>query len=170
MSAQPPASDASMGLGLLMETAQTHQTLIEGALRSLQEHTRGLDNIVRAEIRRTLIEELGAVIEHAHSASETLSALRRVSTQRALLWSVLAILPALATGAGVMMRLAPAGAQLAALRAERAQLALAIEQLERSGGRIDLRRCGPQERLCVRIDKGTPAYGAGADYLIVKGY
>ena len=170
MSVPPPASDASMGLGLLMETAHTHQTLIEGTLRALQEHTQGLDSIVRAEVRRTLIEELGGVIEHAHAASETLSALRRTTTQRSLLWSVLALLPALATGAIVMVPLASASAQLAALRAERVQLTLAIEQLERSGGRIDLRRCGPQGRLCVRIDKLTPAYGAGADYLIVKGY
>jgi hypothetical protein len=170
MSAPPAASDPSMRLGLLMETAQTHQTLIEGTLRGLQEHTQGLDTVVRAEIRRTLIEELGGVIEHAHAASETLSALRRAATLRSLLWSILAILPALATGAVVMVRLAPASVRLAALAAERAQLALAIEQLERSGGRIDLRRCGPQERLCVRIDKLTPAYGAAADYLIVKGY
>jgi hypothetical protein len=35
---------------------------------------------------------------------------------------------------------------------------------------MELRRCGDAQRLCVRVDRSAPAYGAGADFFIVKGY
>jgi hypothetical protein len=35
---------------------------------------------------------------------------------------------------------------------------------------LDVRTCGASARLCVRVDRNAPAYGPGADYLVVKGY
>ena len=64
----------------------------------------------------------------------------------------------------------PSPTELAALRAKRAELASNVARLEQHGARIDLRRCGAAERLCVRIDRHAPAYGEAADYLVVRGY
>jgi hypothetical protein len=53
--------DATMKVGLLMESAQAHQKLAEGQLERLRAHTQDLDSVVRDEIRRTLVEELRAL-------------------------------------------------------------------------------------------------------------
>ncbi len=45
-------------LGLLIETAEAHQELVDRLLERLQQHTLGLDGVVRQEIRRVLAEEL----------------------------------------------------------------------------------------------------------------
>jgi len=63
--------DEEIKLGFLMEAAQTHQQLAERVLEKLERHTRGLDDIVRQEIRRTLIEELRAV--HEENSSNQIS-------------------------------------------------------------------------------------------------
>ena len=58
-------NDDTVKCGLLMETAQTHQSLADAALQRLRTHTQDLDAVVRDEIRRTLVEELRSL------ASET---------------------------------------------------------------------------------------------------
>ncbi|MGH8327807.1 MAG: hypothetical protein ACRET2_13715, partial [Steroidobacteraceae bacterium] len=63
----------------------------------------------------------------------------------------------------------PSRSEVAALRARRDALAANIARLQQRGGSVDLRRCGARARLCVRVDRDAPAYGADADYLIVKG-
>ena len=50
--------DATLKVGLLMESAQAHQKSPEGQLERLRVHTQDLDSVVRDEIRRTLVEEL----------------------------------------------------------------------------------------------------------------
>jgi hypothetical protein len=64
----------------------------------------------------------------------------------------------------------PSQGEVAALRAQRDALAANISSLEQRGGTLDIRRCGARARLCVRVDRNAPAYGPGADYLVVKGY
>jgi hypothetical protein len=49
--------EESVKLGLLMETAQTHQKLAEALIEKLKEHTQGLDAVVRDQLRRVFIEE-----------------------------------------------------------------------------------------------------------------
>ena len=56
-----PVGDEAMKFGLLMESAQAHQKLAETHLTKLLAHTQGLDDVVRDEIRRTLIEEFQAL-------------------------------------------------------------------------------------------------------------
>src|SRR6185437_9331859 len=150
--------DLGMKLGLVMEAAQAQQGMAASALERLREHTAGLDSVVREEIRATLIEELQA-----------LQALQRAAGRRALLGgAAVTLLSALPLGGAWW--LLPTRGELEALRATRAELAANIAQLNERGGRIQLRRCGAQQRLCVRIDRAAPRYGESADYLVVQGY
>jgi hypothetical protein len=164
------ADDGTVKLGLLMETAHTHQDLIDGSLKRLQAHTQGLDQVVRDEIRRTFIAEFGALIDESARAAEALRSLGRASTLRNAWWSaLLGLLPSVAVALLLSWWL-PTQSQIAALRIEHQRLSSSIARLADSGGRMDLRRCGESSRLCVRIDRRAPAYGEQADYLVVRGY
>ncbi len=157
-------------LGLLMQTAQAHQELADRSLARLETHAQGLDAVVREEIRRTLITECGELLEEVGKAADALSRLRHAALRHfTAAGLVLAALPA---GAALLLlwRFVPSVAQLTALRAQRAQLLSGIAQLTAAGGRIELRRCGQAQRLCVHVDRHSPAYGEAADYFILSGY
>jgi hypothetical protein len=96
-----------MNLGLLMEIAQTHQRLAGATLQQLENHTRALDAVVRAEVRRTLIDELQAVHVEAKRAAEALRRVQRAANVRVALWSV--VIP-------IVSSIAAAAAVWAALR------------------------------------------------------
>ena len=162
--------EQSAKLGFLMEAAASHQNLAENVLRQLAAHTQDLEAVVRGEIRRVLAEELQALSSETHNAIEGLRAVRSSVTLRAGAWNVAIVaLSGLAfLGAGWM--LLPSRAEIGSLRERRDELSAAVAQLERQGGRVDLRHCGEPQRLCVRIERNAPAYGAGSDYLVVKGY
>jgi hypothetical protein len=66
--------------------------------------------------------------------------------------------------------LLPSQSELATLRSKRDELASNVARLEQRGGRIDLRRCGGTDRLCVRVDRKAPVYGEAADYFVIRGY
>jgi hypothetical protein len=168
--AAPPADDHTVKLGLLMETAHSHQELVDGSLRQLQAHTRGLDDVVRDEIRRVRSAELAQLMDEVARAAEVLRALARAARLRAVLWSTLAAVVPGAVVAIVLWLWLPSPAQMAALHSQHAQLAAAVARLSAGGGRIDLRHCGNTSRLCVRIDRHAPAYGEQSDYLVVQGY
>jgi hypothetical protein len=93
--------DEEIKLGFLMEAAQTHQQLAERALEKLERHTRGLDDIVRQEIRRTLIEELRAVHEESERAANALRRVRRALEAHRVWWSV--VLPALSAALATLI-------------------------------------------------------------------
>jgi hypothetical protein len=159
-----------MKVGLLMEAAETQQALAAAALERLREHAAGLDGIVREEIRSTLIEELAALDEDSRRAAQSLRALKQAASLRLVAWSagVTALSAAIPFGLGWW--LLPSHAELAALRATRAELSTHIAQLTQQGGRVELRHCGAARRLCVHVDRGAPPYGEASDYLVVKGY
>jgi hypothetical protein len=164
------SDDHTVKLGLLMEAAHSHQELVDGSLRQLQAHTRGLDEVVRDEIRRVMSAELAELMDEAANAAEVLRALGRAARLRAAIWSAFAaLLPGILV-ALILWWWLPSPAQIAALRSQRAELATTVSRLSGDGGRIDLRRCGDRSRLCVRIDRHAPAYGEQADYLVVQGY
>jgi hypothetical protein len=170
MSIPAPLDEQTMKLGLLMETAQTQQRLIASSLKQLKAHTQELDSIVREQIRRTLAEEFGTLIEEAAHAAQLLRALKQTARWQFASWTVLAtVLVSVISMAGVWC-LVPSSAQISALRTRQQQLTAAIDALEQRGGRIDLRRCGPSDRWCVRVDRQAPAYGEQSDYYVVKGY
>jgi hypothetical protein len=162
--------DEAMRLGLLMEAAQAQQRLGQESLERLAAHTRELDALVRDEIRRTVAEELGSVADESRRAAESLRRLRRVANVRVLSWTVSIAAVCSAVAIGEAWWILPSQREVAALRARRDVLADNVTRLEQRGGAIDLRRCGERARLCVRVDRQAPAYGAHADYLIVKGY
>jgi hypothetical protein len=162
--------DYTMKLGLLMEAAHAQQTLAETALEKLKAHVADLDDIVREEIRRTLVEELQVLGEESRRAAEALRKLGRSANIRVVLWSVgLTLLCAAIPMCGEWLFL-PSRSELAALRLKRDELASSVARLEQRGGRIDLRRCGGTDRLCVRVDRKAPVYGEAADYFVVRGY
>ena len=167
-------NDETMKYGLLMETAQTHQSLVDGALQRLRTHTQGLDAVVREEIRRTLLEELQSLASESNSAVRSLRSMARAANMRVGLWSIGIVTVCSAVTIAMIVTAArwllPSHGEIAALTAKRDELSLAIAHLEERGGRIDLRRCGDHGRYCVRVDRKAPAFGRQADYLIVAGY
>jgi hypothetical protein len=168
--AAPAVDDQTLKFGLLMESAQAHQTLAEVHLAKLQAHTRDLDGVVREEIRRTLIDELKTLTAETERAARALRRMKHAATARAFLWNMgLAILCA-AVPAVVARYALPSPAELAALRAQRDSLLQNIAGLEQRGGKVDWRNCGEAARLCVRVDRKAPAFGEKSDYYVVKGY
>lgn len=168
-------SDGAMGdevmrLGLLMEAAQAQQRLGEESLERLAQHTRDLEAIVRDEIRRTVAEELGNVASESRRAAQSLQSVRRAANVRVLSWTVCIAAVCSGVAMGEAWWMLPSQRDIAALRAQRDALAANIARLRERGGLIELRRCGDRGRLCVRVNRHAPAYGADADYLIVKGY
>jgi len=153
-----------MQIGLLMETAQTHQKLAEASLERLEAHTRGLDTVVRAAIRQALIEELRPVHNEARRAEQALRAVRRAANWKVALLGPSFALLSLALGYGMARWIVPSPGEIAELRET-------VAQLEARGGKMDLRTCGKNsERLCVRVDPKAPHYGEQGDYCVVKGY
>lgn len=160
----------TLKLGLLMEAAQAQQALAETTLEKLKGHVRDLDDIVRDQIRTSLVEELHVLGSEGRRAAETLRSLGCAANLRMTLWSV--GMTVLCTGiplCGAWWFL-PSQTELVALRAKRDELTSAIAGLEQRGARIDLRRCGGSGRLCVRVDRKAPVYGESSDYFVVKGY
>ncbi len=167
----PQAMDeTSMKIGLLMESAQAHQKMAETHLERLRTHTQGLDEIVREEIRRTLIEELQALSAESKRAVQALSHMKRTANMRGLLWSAAIAILCTAIPSVVVRWMLPSASQIAGLRVEREQLAASVSRLKQQGGLVNWRYCGEAVRLCVRVDRSAPTYGEKADYYIVNGY
>src|SRR5260370_16115756 len=143
--------DATLKVGLLMESAQAHQKLAEGQLERLRAHTQDLDGVVRDEIRRTLVEELQALTAEATRATRAVEKIRGAGALRG------AVLSGAAAGLcafgpiGVARCAPPSAAEIAVLRARRDELSANLARLEQHGGRIGLPRCGEPRRLSVRV-------------------
>jgi hypothetical protein len=162
--------EETLKLGLLMEAAHAQQTLAESTLEKLKGHLEGLDEIVRDEIRRTLVNEIQVLGDESRRAEEALRRLGRSANARVAGWMVgltlvCSIVPLLA-----QWWLLPSPSELAGLRARKDALTVSIARLEERGGRIDLRRCGETDRWCVRVERSAPVYGQSGDYFVVKGY
>ncbi|MGH8180302.1 MAG: hypothetical protein ACRETR_04900, partial [Steroidobacteraceae bacterium] len=154
----------------LMEAAQAQQRLGQESLDRLAVHARDLEGIVRDEVRRTVVEALGSVAAESRRATESLQRVRRAANLRVLSWTVSIAVVCSGVAMGEAWWMLPSQSQIAAMRARRDTLAANIARLEQRGGRLDVKACGARERLCVRVDRSAPAYGPGADYLVVKGY
>ncbi|MFZ1098679.1 MAG: hypothetical protein WAN26_04655 [Steroidobacteraceae bacterium] len=162
--------DSTMKLGLLLESAQAHQTLAESVLEKLKAHVLDLEGVAREEIRHTLLEELHAVGEDARHATDALRALRHAADLRVVLWTLAMAALSCAVPAAVAHWILPTRDEIAALSVRRDELTASVTRLTREGGRVELRRCGSEQRLCVRVDRKAPAYGEAGDFLVVKGY
>ena len=170
MSASPGMSPEALQAGLLMEGAQAHQAMVAENLQRLQAHVRDLDAVVRDEIRRTLLEELQAVSDESRRAAQALQRAGRVASGRlGVLGSVVAVLTTLLP-ATVLLYLTPSPAELASLRAQRAELEGALAKLRQEGAGVEWGHCGEERRLCVRIDRKAPHFGEQSDYAVVRGH
>jgi hypothetical protein len=162
--------DETLKLGLLMEAAQSQQTLAATILDRLREHTAGLDTIVREEIRTTLLEEMRALYEDSRRAAEALRRLQRTANLRLMVWSAAVFTLTSLVPCAIAWWLLPTRADVQALGAKRDELTANIARLARQGGNMDLRHCGTNQRLCVRVERNAPPYGEAGDFLIIKGY
>jgi hypothetical protein len=164
------SADRTLQFGLLMETAQAHQRLAETQLEQLRQQLQELDGVVRDEIRRTLIEELQQLGAETRRAVQSLDGIRRAATLRSALWSIGVTVLCASIPIGVAQFILPNTREIDELRMQRDALNMSIAALQRQGGRIDLRHCGADGRLCVRVDSKAPKFGEKADYYIVAGY
>jgi hypothetical protein len=162
--------DLTVRIGLLMEAVESQRALASAALEQLQGHVAGLDAVVRDEIRAVLAEELHTLAAEGERAVLSLRRAARAANLRLAVWTAAVSAVAVAVPLGLCAWLLPTRADVAGLRATRDELAANVLRLAQQGGRAQLRRCGTGQRLCVRIDRAAPAYGEGADYLIIKGY
>ena len=161
-------ADPALQAGLLMEAAQAQQRLAQGSLERLEAHLRDLDTVVRDETHRTLLETLAGLTAESTQAAEALRRLRHRADLRIFAWTVLVTLVSAAVALGAMRLMWPAPGQIETLRARRTALIADLRRLRQQGARIDLRRCGARRRLCVRVDRQGPAYGAHGEYLLVE--
>jgi hypothetical protein len=164
-----PMDDETVKLGLLMETAQSHQKTVEAHFEKLKQHTQGLDAVVRDQVRHALVEELKTLRAETQGAITALQALKRAANARVTFWTLGVTAIAAAIALFVAWWVLPTPAEIAALRTERDALASNIAALNQRGARADFRRCGTGH-LCVRVDLNAPRYGESSDYLVIKGY
>jgi hypothetical protein len=162
--------ESTVTAGLLMESIQAQGQHVDSAIERLVEHSRGLDAVVRQELRSAFAEEFRSLGNASERAAQALLAVRRAASLRTLgVGSLIGLTCSLGPLVSAWL-LVPSRAELARLRTEREGLQSAIERLHRQGALVDLRRCGEMQRLCVRIDRSAPAYGEHAEYLILRGY
>jgi hypothetical protein len=159
----------SVKLGLLMETAQTHQKLAEAAIEKLSQHTQSLEAAVRDQIQRALVDALETVHAEVQGATEVLQKIKRAANARVAMWTFGLTVISVAIALVVAWLALPTPVEIARLRTERDELASNIAVLNQRGARADLRRCGAG-RVCVRVDLSAPRYGQSSDYVVIKGY
>jgi hypothetical protein len=164
------ADDETMKFGLLMESAQAHQKLADAHLEKLRAHTQDLDDVVREEIRRTLIDELQSLTAETDGAARAVRQMKRTVQMRGILWNIGISILCVAIPGTVMHWALPSTSDVNALRAQQDALVQNIAHLEQRGGKVEWRSCGEPKRLCVRVERSAPIYGEKADYYVVKGY
>jgi len=161
--------DTHQKLGILIETAETTQQLATALVQRLEQHTRGLDAIVRQEIRRTLIEELREVHTESQRAVDSLHRLEHAGRRRAAFWTLGLLACSTALSLAIAAWWLPSPSEMTKLTAQRADLLASLDVLKQHGARADLRTCG-DHHLCVRVDPKAPRYGEQSDYFVVHGY
>ncbi len=162
--------DDSLKFGLLMESAQAHQRLADAHLEKLRAHTQDLDGVVREEIRRTLVDELKSLTAETDRAAQALRGMKGAIDRRGLLWNFGLAVLCTTVPTVIAHYMLPNRGEIDSLRLQRDTLVQNIRELERRGAKLDLRTCGETPRLCVRIERKAPVFGAQADYYVVKGY
>lgn len=162
--------EETMKLGLLVETAETHQKLVAAMLEKLRQHTQGLDAAVRQEVRRTLLEELQGIHTESQRAAEALRRVQRAANLRVTFWSVGIATLCAAASVAIAWWYLPSSTEVEGLRQQRDELLAGVERLDKLGGRSDLQHCGDERRLCVRVELTAGPFGKHSDYYVIKGY
>jgi len=142
--------DATLKFGLLMESAQTHQKLAENHLERLRAHTEDLDDVVREEIRRTLIEELAELTAESSRTAAALRRMQRAADLRGLLWAAALAVVATAIPAAFMHWALPSTGEIESLRVRRDQLRANLKTIEQMAAA----RNGALRRVCTPLRSG----------------
>ena len=164
-----PGADPSLRLGMLLEALDVQRETAAQAVEQLVRHTHGLDAIVRDEIGQTLRGELSALQADVLDAQVALRGLSRRLSARHLLGSLLVGVVAAAAPLLLASTLLPGPAELRRLRAEEAMLQDRLRELRQTGAKLELRRCGRERSLCVRVERDRGAFGSDGAFFIVKG-
>ncbi len=164
MNSEAAVQSGQQDLGQILETVHVQQSQIHGMLATLDTRARDFDSTLGEAVQRAFMDAAGL------RAAEKLSQMHRTTGIRFARWSfgivsACALVPTL-----LSWMLMPSPAQVVQARQTVEQLSVRVAQLSSEGGRMDLRHCGPENRLCVRVDRKSAFYGASADYMIVKGY
>jgi hypothetical protein len=145
--------------------------IIEKATRlAVSEAVSGALVAVRDETAQTLggsvkpaVSALEGVTGRAEQAEQRLSqAAASFSWQWGALWAGTAALLLLVV-LGIVLLVVPSPAEIAALRAE-------VANLEARGGKAVVTVCGPEKRLCAEIDLGAKPWGKDGQFRVLKGY
>jgi hypothetical protein len=155
-------------VGLLLETVQSQQRLAGETLARLGEQLQLLQHEVRTEVAHAAREAFLELSAETEEARAQLRGLRRAVAMRAAFWSAAAALASAATAVLAVHLLVPTAAQIEALRVRRALFAADVRRLREYGGSVELRRCGARGRLCVRVQRAGPVFGAHGNFLLVK--
>lgn len=167
------AGDASAAV-IEKATRKAVEEAVQGVLGQVSDKTRS----TIADAIKPAVNALQAVSGDAVGAGQTLrDSISWVG------WKWVAICVAAVFGLFTAMMLGvvlliPSARDLAALRAEKADLEASVAALERRGGRVQLNNCGDKKRLCALLDPqqfnsdGTVKQfgGEGEHWMILKGY
>lgn len=148
----------------MLEALHAQQSDLHGTLANLDARARELDSIVGEAVQRAFMDAAGM------RAAQTLSQVHRATGLRFARWSFGIVSACALIPTVLSWMLMPSPAQVQQARQNLAQLSARVTQLTREGGRMDLRHCGAASRLCVRVERKSPAYGDSGDYMIVTGY
>jgi len=117
-------------------------------------------------VRDETVQALGGSVKPAVHALEGVTGRAEqaasFSWQWGALWAGTAAL-LLAVVLGIVLLVVPSPAEIAALRAE-------VANLEARGGKATLTVCGDKKRLCAEIDTKAPEYGERGQFRVLKGY
>jgi hypothetical protein len=164
MTSEVATQVAPVDVGGVLETVHAQQSQLHGLLATLDSRAKDLDATLGDAVHRAFMDAAGL------RAAEKLSQVHRATGARFARWSFGVVSACAVVPAVLSWLLMPSRAQLTQARQTMEQLSAGVAQLSREGGRIDLRRCGKTNRLCVRVDRKSPYYGPNADYMIVEGY
>ncbi|HTC43814.1 MAG TPA: hypothetical protein VK696_02075 [Steroidobacteraceae bacterium] len=164
MNCELAADGTPVQIGRILETVHAQQSEIHGMLATLDSRARDLDSSLGEAVQRAFMDAAGL------RAAERLTQVHRATGLHFARWSLAIVSACALVPAALSWMLMPSRAQLLQARQTADQLSAQVARLSGEGGRIDLQHCGEAKRLCVRVDRKSPFYGANADYMVLKGY
>ena len=173
--------DATVTAGVLLEAAQTQQKIAEASFQRLDALAKLLRDLPKdaatdlaAAVGTTIRQELAGARQDILGLTAALRAARVRMTRTLAIIGGGVVLAAVASVAAVLLWVLPSPEEMGKLRADKASLAAAVEDLNARAGRIQLRNCanpGQKARICARVDASAGQFGPkGETYMVLAGY
>lgn len=157
-------------IAALIDAADAAQARTLEAIDALNATRAGLQQAVAQAARVSTQQALQGLREELERAQRVVIDLQRLSLWRAAWQHAMVALVAIVVTLVAVSWYVPSVSDMQALRAQKAQLAASIADLEQRGGKLQISHCGPERRLCVAVQDYAGIYGKDADYRIAKGY